>query len=322
MNTQNQDENTSLLASFLHFIIHPSYQIRLIQKKTRAKFWDVFKLWSFAILIAMVLGIVITVLLNLAGYDEKNHLLTQFILERKIFLLFLFAAFWAPLAEEMTFRLGLRYSPYKLGFSLVFLLMLVCDYLFSRVFKLLPPWVFDLTSWRGLVFYFSFILIVGFLLSSVLKKFVKQSRAEKFYARNFQWIYYGSSLIFASLHIFNYTKLSQIWFLIPLLVTPQFFLGLVLGFVRIRYGFSWAVLNHFIHNALSLLPLLILGFLSEDLRNVLLHQNALEMKSIGAHDSVILMLGGFAFSLISLLVLVALIFLFSEYYHQKKRRLA
>ncbi|MFA4881127.1 MAG: hypothetical protein WC650_05950 [Candidatus Doudnabacteria bacterium] len=322
MHTQNQDENTSLLASFLHFALHPNYQIRLIQKKTRAKFWDVFKLWSFAILIVMVLGIAIAILLNLAGYDEKNHLLTQFILEKKIFLLFLFAAFWAPLTEEMTFRLGLRYSPYKLGFSLIFLLMLVCDYLFSRVFKFFPPWVFDLTSWRGLVCYLSLVLIIGFLLSSVLKKFVEQSRAEKFYAKSFQWIYYGSSLIFALLHIFNYTKLSQIWFLIPLLVAPQFFLGLVLGFVRIRYGFPWTVLNHFIHNALSLLPLLILGFLSEDLRNTLLHQNALEMKSIGAHDSAILMLGGFAFSLISLLVLVALIFLFSEYYRQKKRGIA
>ena len=43
-----------------------------------------------------------------------------------------------------------------------------------------------------------------------------------------------------------------------LLVLPQTILGLWLGYVRLRYGFGWAVLGHAFHNGFVLSPILLI----------------------------------------------------------------
>ena len=44
------------------------------------------------------------------------------------------------------------------------------------------------------------------------------------------------------------------WPLLPLLVLPQVIIALWLGFVRLRYGFRWAIFAHALHNGCLLLP--------------------------------------------------------------------
>ncbi|MEO1621167.1 MAG: CPBP family intramembrane glutamic endopeptidase, partial [Cyanobacteria bacterium J06632_3] len=78
----------------------------------------------------------------------------------------------------------------------------------------------------------------------------------KFYQRYPRLIFYVLTLLFGAIHITNYTP--EALPLLPLLVLPQVILGLLLGFVRLRYGFLWAILLHSFHNSCVLLPIAVL----------------------------------------------------------------
>jgi membrane protease YdiL (CAAX protease family) len=65
--------------------------------------------------------------------------------------------------------------------------------------------------------------------------------------RLFPAAFYGSALLFALLHLSNYEGgLSSPIMLIAIL--PQFFVGLILGYVRMRFGLIHAILFHAIYN--------------------------------------------------------------------------
>jgi hypothetical protein len=56
-------------------------------------------------------------------------------------------------------------------------------------------------------------------------------------------------------HISNFHPIQyEIIFLYPIYVLPQFFMGLILGWLRIQYGFLWAVLFHILVNGLFTWP--------------------------------------------------------------------
>ncbi|WP_374756160.1 CPBP family glutamic-type intramembrane protease [Larkinella rosea] len=58
-----------------------------------------------------------------------------------------------------------------------------------------------------------------------------------------------TSIGFALLHIFNFSHFQFFLFPIYLIyILPQFFLGLILGIVRLKNGFFWSVLLHILIN--------------------------------------------------------------------------
>lgn len=64
----------------------------------------------------------------------------------------------------------------------------------------------------------------------------------------FKWLYYLSALLFGLVHASNYELTESQNLLIPLIILPQLFLGFILGFVRVRYGFFYCVLLHAVYN--------------------------------------------------------------------------
>lgn len=72
----------------------------------------------------------------------------------------------------------------------------------------------------------------------------------------FKIVYYLSAVLFASVHLSNFESGFPLW-LSPLLVLPQFFAGLVLGYTRVRLGLFWSITLHALHNGLLIIPLLI-----------------------------------------------------------------
>lgn len=70
------------------------------------------------------------------------------------------------------------------------------------------------------------------------------------FARNFHWLVWGSSLAFALVHLGNYTALSHP--LGVLVVAPQLIGGLCLAYVRTRLGLRAAMVHHAAYNALFL----------------------------------------------------------------------
>ncbi|MGB5316653.1 MAG: CPBP family intramembrane glutamic endopeptidase [Robiginitalea sp.] len=77
-------------------------------------------------------------------------------------------------------------------------------------------------------------------------------------SRYFPGVFYGFTLAFALVHLSNYPNRSEIWVLAPLLISPQLNIGLFLGFIRVRFGLSWAIVFHATYNAILLGPALLL----------------------------------------------------------------
>ena len=66
----------------------------------------------------------------------------------------------------------------------------------------------------------------------------------------FKIAFYSLALIFGYVHLFNYDINHQILLFSPILVAPQILLGLIFGFVRVRFGLLWAMAMHAAYNGL------------------------------------------------------------------------
>ncbi len=75
--------------------------------------------------------------------------------------------------------------------------------------------------------------------------------------RVFQVAFYVMAILFGYVHLFNYQIDSQILLFSPILVAPQMILGLIFGFIRIRFGFLWAVAMHACYNGFLVLLFLL-----------------------------------------------------------------
>ena len=123
----------------------------------------------------------------------------------------------APLLEELIFRFFIRL---KYAFFYVYPIILV-----GRMLKIhhicLYKWM--ITSWSTV----------------------------------FPVIFFGSSLLFGFVHIFNFESAEEFLPYFPILTLPQIFLGLIFGYTRIAYGLKYSILFHAIHNGVLILPLTI-----------------------------------------------------------------
>ena len=68
------------------------------------------------------------------------------------------------------------------------------------------------------------------------------------------------TLIFALAHIFNYELEANQYWMTPILVLPQMLLGLMLGYVRVKYGLWASILAHAMNN---LIPTMAIMFMPE-----------------------------------------------------------
>ena len=66
----------------------------------------------------------------------------------------------------------------------------------------------------------------------------------------FNLAFYANGGIFAYVHIFNFEITTNVILFSPLLVAPQFFIGLIFGFVRVRFGLIWSIFLHSIYNGI------------------------------------------------------------------------
>ncbi|NLR69849.1 CPBP family intramembrane metalloprotease [Novosphingobium sp. ERN07] len=69
------------------------------------------------------------------------------------------------------------------------------------------------------------------------------------FERAFPWLFYGGTIIFALMHVFNYPQVTLV--VLPM-VLPQFWTGLMLAHMRVRLGLFAAILNHIVSNAIML----------------------------------------------------------------------
>jgi len=88
--------------------------------------------------------------------------------------------------------------------------------------------------------------------------YLTKNRTKLFWIKNFRFFFYSFATLFALVHLSNYANNSILFFIIaPIIILPQFIGGLALGYIRLRLGFFWGVLQHGIYNFVVFAPLLL-----------------------------------------------------------------
>jgi hypothetical protein len=218
--------------------------------------FNVLRLWSLTFLFAISFALLVNILLASTGHTEENFKLIEFVDELSSFFVVLVVVVLAPITEEIAFRLWLRFSPLKWALGISFFSFFLISFFSEGAFNL-----YDVENILRSLFFLVFVFVAIFL---VLRRRDVYKYVKQFFEKYFHIFFYIITLTFAMIHIANYdVNLKEIWYFAPLLVFPQLFLSLLIGFVRIKYGFVWAVLTHALNNSVAILPILLIGPLLE-----------------------------------------------------------
>jgi membrane protease YdiL (CAAX protease family) len=89
---------------------------------------------------------------------------------------------------------------------------------------------------------------IGIVIAVALLFWLRKHPPLPFFSRHFTWFYAAASLIFALVHMTNYSQDPSLN-LLPLVI-PQLLVGLILGYARVTYGLWSDIVLHMSHNAL------------------------------------------------------------------------
>lgn len=191
----------------------------------QAQSFQSMKLSEFLGLLILAILVVVpyAYILELMGMDQFENGLADLLKENK-WIIAIFGILLAPLIEEPIFRLHLDLKItsiwYSLGLSLLFAMAI----------------------WFPIIFigYMTFLLI----------------RVKNDNPPSLKFVVYFTAAFFGLVHITNFKDFDygQFFYYIPFLVAIQFWIGLILSYIRLNHGMSWAILFHGIYNSIFILP--------------------------------------------------------------------
>lgn len=151
----------------------------------------------------------------------------------------------AALVEETSFRLVLsKFNQRYFNISVAFLVSYIIADLFGAQFLTYSTFQ-SYYIVQGLLVQLTFGIPVYL---SLTKTRVHSSWFEENWEKAYRWIFYGSALIFATAHLPNFGFSKDDIILWPFYLLPFLVYAFVFSFLRIRIGFIYAVLLHFIVN--------------------------------------------------------------------------
>ena len=149
-------------------------------------------------------------------------------------LTFTTTTFFLALFIEVLFRLILRLTSGRIA-KLVALLLFVLISGFGKEGKRATNEYFFLWAILALV-----ILWLG--MDYYLKQATVFARIESFWQRHFRWIFYALTLVYALFWLNKASLAGWQLLLFPVLLAPSLLISAYLGYVRMTYGFWYAVL--------------------------------------------------------------------------------
>ena len=142
------------------------------------------------------------------------------------------AIIWAPIVEELLFRFGLR-RPLQAVWMIPLMVVVLLN---------------------GLAWWSDFLLVATIALCLWTRArstgpgvmawlWLRRYRAV------FPYVFHLVAITFAAVHIRNFVYTDLEWWMMVVLVTPQWITGLVLGWMRVRRGVATSMLLHALFNA-------------------------------------------------------------------------
>jgi len=233
----NQKEN--LLYKISAFLKKPTENIK--DENTTNKITQLITLFSWSFIVVLGLAAFLGIIISLTGFKGTN-LVEELLANDNIFFTILLAVIIAPAIEEVIFRLPLKNTPKNLSISLA-----VVTVILSARYQQDAPFILLIAAVPLLA-----TLYMHYISKPIIKKMIAGT-----FSKYYPVIFYSAAIIFGSVHMLNYTNIQSGVAILPLLIIPQTFIGILLGYIRLRYGFIYAVLFHGIYNASLLVPALI-----------------------------------------------------------------
>ena len=144
----------------------------------------------------------------------------------------------AVLVEEAVFRSILRVTPNRLRNIGSLLLWIPLGYHYHAIK--------EMTNEYALLWLVPVWLLVAYGLGMYLKRPTVFARIETFWRTNFNWIFYAIGLLYAFLKIADDVSYLKDWqlLLLPVTVLSSVWSSFYFGYVRMVYGFWYAVAVH------------------------------------------------------------------------------
>jgi membrane protease YdiL (CAAX protease family) len=188
---------------------------------TRKKLTTVLSLFLIQLPILMILGMLFSLIEELGLIDQDAHIMEEMMKSFSTIQIVLLVAIVGPILEEIIFRMMIR---------------------FRRNYIIL--WTIKLLAMLG-----------------VQTKYALLRNFRMRWDQYFTVVFYCSVMIFGLVHITNFKGSINVYLLAPILVSPQLIMGMVLGYVRLKYGLIWSIYFHSFHNTI----LLTMGLLSGEI---------------------------------------------------------
>jgi membrane protease YdiL (CAAX protease family) len=305
----------ALIVKIFRFLVKPNW-VEESNIRWYRKLWNIIRIWGFYVSFAFVFAIISNILLALLSYPSGDFAVNNFVQNETFWFVFFYGIIWAPITEELTFRMGLIFSPFRIALSLVsFTLFTIL--LFN--IPIFPKEIFGIGSFSTLIEYLLFVIVVTPVLGFVLRIRILKDNFEKLHHRIFRFLLYFTSIAFGLAHISNYLiGINKIWFIIPLLIAPQLTFGFILGFIRVKYGFKWSVYSHMLNTFMTLLPALLISMVSPRVIELMQSGSTNWLSSVSIGDTVLMLLALLLFFVMLMISVVSTISILIELFSKKK----
>lgn len=145
----------------------------------------------------------------------------------------LLSSVFAPILEELTFRLPLKFSKWNLiiasiGITLTFCRIIVeLEYIYSSIISI------------------GFGIILHFILTAKII-----GNLSKLWANNKLLLFYTLLMTFSFLHLKNYEMTAEVLLFSPIIILPRILGGLVFSYIRMNSGIILAICFHSFNNGI------------------------------------------------------------------------
>lgn len=219
----------------------------------------IFQLYISTIILVFIVGLLNALLVLIGVFENPSHVIDRWLdsnPESHYLIITLIVLPLVILLEESSFRLLL--TSYKRSYLLISISLCLSTLSFILLDDIL--WQFDdpiFLLFRPIIYTVSFSIFYYFIVRFVLSihELIKPR-----WAASFKYVYYSSAILFTAYHIPSLQLDSRHLLLLPVVLSPYFIYGLILGYVRLKLGFAWSVLLHFLINLPVIYSILRMNF--------------------------------------------------------------
>ncbi len=217
------------MKKIISFIVNPSLD----------KAYKKANVWVFILIVTSVFIFDIFFVLGISLFKFENINTSTNGLEfyKNKWFLYLIPCLLVPLVEELSCRLFLKKS-------------LINSYISLSLITFILILLFQNRKIYTLDWYVLNTLVFSFVIWTSLFSFKKYLANIKIADRT---IFYASAVLFSLLHLSNYSFQINESPKYLFLIIPQFFSGLLYGYIRITNGMIYSILSHSIHNTILML---------------------------------------------------------------------